>query len=164
MLEISKERKEIISRYSLPTYKEIPSVGLYLDQTSKYINECLKPIMDVEITNSMISNYVKKHLIANPIKKQYYREQIANLIFIALTKYVLSLDNVHRILKRQREVSDHEESYNCFKDYFNDYLHQIFEGKETKKIDDKDESKALLKNIVITIVRQIYLEELLRQY
>ena len=120
--------------------------------------------MDVEITNSMISNYVKKRLIANPIKKQYYREQIANLIFIALTKYVLSLDNVHRILKKQREVSDHEESYNCFKEYFNDYLNQVFEGKEIKKIDDKDESKALLKNIVITIVRQIYLEELLRQY
>ena len=27
--------------FNLPTYKEIPSVGLYLDQTSKYINEVL---------------------------------------------------------------------------------------------------------------------------
>ena len=28
--------------FSLPTYREIPAVGLYLDQTSKYINEVLQ--------------------------------------------------------------------------------------------------------------------------
>ncbi|MBR6725209.1 MAG: DUF1836 domain-containing protein, partial [Erysipelotrichaceae bacterium] len=48
--------------FNLPTYKEIPSVGLYLDQTSKYINEVLLDLPDAMITNSMISNYVKKHL------------------------------------------------------------------------------------------------------
>ena len=162
MLEISKERKEIISNYNLPTYREIPAVGLYLDQTSKYINECLKPVVNVEMTNSMISNYVKKHLIANPIKKQYYREQIADLIFIALTKHILSLDYVDRILKKQRKLMDSEQAYSIFIEYFDEYLHQIFAGKEIRKVDDKDESKALLKNVVISIVRQIYLEELLR--
>ena len=83
-----------MNEFHLPTYKEIPDVGLYLDQTSKYINECLNDLPEVSITNSMISNYVKKHLIANPIKKQYYRDQIAALIFIAVTKNALSLDDV----------------------------------------------------------------------
>ena len=141
--------------FNLPTYKEIPSVGLYLDQTSKYINEVLLDLPDAMITNSMISNYVKKHLIANPIKKQYYREQIADLIFIALTKYILSLDYVDRILKKQRKLMDSEQAYSIFIEYFDEYLHQIFAGKEIRKVDDKDESKALLKNVVISIVRQI---------
>ena len=44
--------------FSLPTYREIPAVGLYLDQTSKYINEVLQELPDCNITNSMISNYV----------------------------------------------------------------------------------------------------------
>ncbi|MBQ1306569.1 MAG: DUF1836 domain-containing protein, partial [Erysipelotrichaceae bacterium] len=83
MLEISKEKRNAMEAFRLPTYREIPSVGLYLDQTSKYINECLSVIPGCSITNSMISNYVKHKLIANPVKKQYGRDQIAYLIFIA---------------------------------------------------------------------------------
>lgn len=45
--------------YRMPRYKEIPNVGLYLEQTVKYINECLAPI-EISITPSMLSNYVKK--------------------------------------------------------------------------------------------------------
>ena len=43
--------------YRMPRYKEIPNVGLYLEQTVKYINECLAPI-EILITPSMLSNYV----------------------------------------------------------------------------------------------------------
>ena len=66
------------------------------------------------------------------------------------------------ILKKQRKLMDSEQAYSIFIEYFDEYLHQIFAGKEIRKVDDKDESKALLKNVVISIVRQIYLEELLR--
>ena len=48
--------------YRMPRYKEIPNVGLYLEQTVKYINECLAPI-EISITPSMLSNYVKKGYI-----------------------------------------------------------------------------------------------------
>lgn len=53
--------------YRMPRYKEIPNVGLYLEQTVKYINECLAPI-EISITPSMLSNYVKKGYIDRPIK------------------------------------------------------------------------------------------------
>ena len=36
-----KEKKSLPDDFRLPTYREIPSVGLYLDQTSEYINEAL---------------------------------------------------------------------------------------------------------------------------
>ena len=80
---------EQLKEFRLPTYKEIPSVGLYLDQVSKYINDSLAVIPECTVTNSMISNYVKKKLVPNPVKKQYGRDQIAYLIFIALSKRVL---------------------------------------------------------------------------
>ena len=66
-----------VRNFRLPRYEEIPNVGLYLEQTAKYINEYLAPMQDGALTPSMISNYVKKHLISNPIKKQYSRDQIA---------------------------------------------------------------------------------------
>lgn len=63
----------------LSRYQEIPTVGLYLEQTTKYISQYLDPLEENCITSSMIANYVKKGLIANPVKKQYGREQIAYL-------------------------------------------------------------------------------------
>ena len=69
-----------IRDFRLPRYSEIPNVGLYLEQVTKYICEYLAPIQDNAITGSMISNYVKKGLVSSPVKKLYNREQIAYLL------------------------------------------------------------------------------------
>lgn len=163
MPKISKERKEAIKKFNLPTYREIPDVGLYLDQTSKYINDALGVLQENSITNSMISNYVKKHLVSNPVKKQYYREQIATLIFITLTKSILSLDNIAKLMNIEKDNYDSEEAYNLFSSYFNEYLHEIYSDKDIVSVKDKDENKALLKNVLITSVRNIYLNEWLNE-
>lgn len=39
-----------ISNFRMPRSSEVPTIGLYLDQTAKYINEVLKPLGCVEIT------------------------------------------------------------------------------------------------------------------
>ena len=72
---------EYVSNHKMPRYKEIPNVGLYLEQVVKYINEVLEPF-HLMITPSMLSNYVKKGYISRPINKQYTADQIAYLIFI----------------------------------------------------------------------------------
>ena len=69
--------------FTLPDYDQIPNVGLYLEQVTKYLNEYLEPLGCTPLTGSMISNYVKKGLVKNPVKKQYDREHIARLLVIA---------------------------------------------------------------------------------
>ena len=64
--------------FRMPRFREIPNVGLYLEQTVNYINECIGPL-DLTITSSMLSNYVKKGYVDRPVKKQYNAEQIAYL-------------------------------------------------------------------------------------
>ena len=59
-----------IKDFKLPEYKEIPDTGLYLEQVTQYISEFMKPLEDITITSSMISNYVKKKMIDNPVRKQ----------------------------------------------------------------------------------------------
>ena len=54
-----------IEQFRLPRYREIPDVGLYLDQTVKYVNRYLAPLGCMEITSSMVSNYVKKSVFCN---------------------------------------------------------------------------------------------------
>ena len=161
MLEISKEKRNAMEAFRLPTYKEIPSVGLYLDQTSKYINECLSVIPGCSITKSMISNYVKHKLIANPVKKQYGRDQIAYLIFIALTKCVLSLEDVSGLFDIQKRTSTCQEAYECFAKFFEEDLQRMSQGKEISPLKEKNKEKALLKTLITTVIQHIYLNELL---
>jgi len=78
--------RETVGNLHLPRYHEIPDVGLYLDQVVKYIGQCLNMFGEVSITASMISNYVKKGLVDNPVKKQYDRQRIAYLYAIATAK------------------------------------------------------------------------------
>ena len=64
--EMQKRLQETIKDFSLPTFEEIPTVGLYLEQTSNFINSYLEELLGTKLTPSMISNYVKKNLIARP--------------------------------------------------------------------------------------------------
>ena len=52
--------------FTLPDYDQIPNVGLYLEQVTKYLNEYLEPLGCTPLTGSMISNLKSSH---NSIKK-----------------------------------------------------------------------------------------------
>ena len=83
--------------FRLPRYQEIPDVGLYLEQTTKYVNQCIRPLGFEDVTGSMIRNYVKHGLIANPIHKQYSADQIAHIIALALLKQVTPLEHISEL-------------------------------------------------------------------
>ena len=104
---LTAEISHSIQEFRFPKYEEIPDVGLFLEQVTKYVSGFLEPLGDtITITSSMISNYVKKKLITNPVKKQYYRDQIADIFFIAVAKSVLSLENIQLLLEIQKNHYD----------------------------------------------------------
>ncbi|MDO4199010.1 MAG: DUF1836 domain-containing protein [Erysipelotrichaceae bacterium] len=98
----------------LPDYNEIPDVGLYLDQVTKYINGYLLLNGCNEVTPSMISNYVKLKIVPKAHKKTYSREQIAMFIFVSFSKAVLSMDQIRDSFKIQSELCSIEEAYHLF--------------------------------------------------
>lgn len=156
--EISKE----ILTFRLPRYEEIPNVGLYLEQTAKYINEYIAPLQEAEITGSMISNYVKKKLVANPIKKQYNRDQIASLLFISLMKSVLSLDNLGTLLALQEEECHNSQlAYNYFCTELEQILRCVFGSEDSIDVlpSGATQAQMLLHNANITVAHKIYLNK-----
>ncbi len=165
--EIRKNMITKIEEFRLPRYREIPDVGLYLDQVTKYIDDYLKQIDDstLSLTPSMISNYVKKKIIENPIKKQYYREQIAYLIFVALAKSVLSLEDISLMIHLQKMSYNSEKAYNYFVEELENVLKAVFEAEtELKEIGvDKTMEKNMLRNTVIAISHKVYLDALFAQ-
>jgi len=82
----------------------------------------------------MISNYVKKGLIGNPVKKQYSRDQIAYLIFIAICKSVLSLDALSTFLKIQQDTYTVQRAYDYFVREFESLLLFTFDLTDTAEM------------------------------
>ena len=133
-----EEIRNSIKGFSLPRYNDIPNVGLYLEQVVKYISEYLEPLGSFSITGSMVSNYVKKGLIENPIKKQYNREQIAYLIFIAVAKNVMSLDGLTNFIALQKRTYGLQKAYDYFCDQFEAMLFFTAEVNDTMSIVGED--------------------------
>ena len=135
-------------------------MGLFLEQTTKYISSHLEPLEGISITSSMISNYVKKKLISNPVKKQYSREQIAYLIFIAVAKSVLSLENIQLFIELQKKAYPSEVAYEYFCHEFESVLKCVFDMRAVPEMTGtkNTELKNMLRNTTITAAHKVYLE------
>lgn len=162
-LETKQRIAESLASFRLPRYNEIPNVGLYLEQATKYVCEYLAPLGEFSLTPSMISNYVKKGLIANPVKKQYGREQIAYLFFIAVAKSVLSLDALTGFIKLQQQTYTLPKAYDYFCEQFESLLRFTFEMDDTIEMvgEDNTDEKRLLFTCLVAAVQKVYLEKCL---
>lgn len=135
----------------LPAYDQIPNVGLYLEQVTKFLNEYLEPMGCAPITGSMISNYVKKGLVKNPVKKQYDREHIAVLLMIAVVKTVLSLEEVQQLLDARKELPP-EQAYAHFCRDFPAAMSAVFARP----------AGGLMEDTVTAVAHKLYLEKRFR--
>ena len=162
-LQTKQKIADSIRPFHLPRYEQIPDSGMYLEQTAKYICESLNPVFGNAITTSMISNYVKKDLIDNPVKKLYNREQIAYLIFIAIAKNVMSLDGLINFIALQKRTYDLRKAYDYFCDQFEVTLFYTAEINDTMDIvgEDTADEKKLLFSCIVAVTQKIYLEKCL---
>ena len=163
--EIKQQLADSIREFRLPRYEQIPSMGLYLEQATKYVCEYLAPLGEFSLTPSMISNYVKKGLIANPVRKQYGREQIAYLFFIAVAKSVLSLDALTGFIRLQQQTYALPRAYDYFCQEFENLLQFTFELKDTMETvgEDNTDEKRLLYTCIVAAVQKVYLEKCLEE-
>lgn len=185
--EIRHTIAESLSSFRLPRYDDIPNVGLYLEQTVNYLMEYLSLILDSAVTTSMVSNYVKKKLVKNPVKKQYNREQIAVLFFIAITKSVLSLENIRVLLTIREDHFDSAAAYNLFCEELemvlmstcgldkvpesvsglsylgsSEFMSDPFAGQPLNRSDGEfsgTEEREILHNVVVMAANKIYLDK-----
>lgn len=150
---------EPVRGFRLPRYAEIPTMGLYLEQTIKYINSHLAPLGCLELTSSMVSNYVKKGLIPAPVKKQYYPEQISYLFFVALAKNLTSMENIDLLISVQRKTYTLPMAYDYMCRELENMLFYFFGLKEAPEDVGETESdeKNLLQGLIMSAANVIYL-------
>lgn len=86
--------RETVQHVHLPRWKELPTLGLYVDQVVTVVNEQLASF-DVEpLTKAMVNNYVKNKVIQAPIKKKYAVNQLVDLLLIGFFKVSFNIDDI----------------------------------------------------------------------
>jgi len=163
---MKKSISESLCGFRLPLYAELPIVVLYLEQTVKYINCVLRPLGGMELTGSMVSNYVKKDLIANPVKKQYYAEQIAYLFFVVVAKNQLSMEDIGLLIEMQRNTYTLPVAYDYLCDELENMLFYIFGIREM--LEDlgttQSKEKDLLRSVILSFALSVFIRKRVENY
>lgn len=111
--------EKYLGSYRLPDWEELPDIGLYMEQVvtllKGYLNY-LPPELEEEqfITPAAINNYVRKKIMPEPVRKKYYRVQIAYLIMICTLKHCLSIPTLQTMLPRGMTEAEVEHTYTAY--------------------------------------------------
>ena len=154
-----------LENFRLPKYSQLPDMGLYLEQTAKYINMTLAPLGFFEITGSMIRNYVKMGLVKNPVQKQYYREHISRLLSLTVLKSVISLEHIHQLFRLQQQSYTDETAFDYFcMELENTILYRFGLRDSLDHIGVTDSlEKEMLRSAITAVSHIIYLDTCLKQ-
>jgi hypothetical protein len=116
------------SSFELPSYKELPTVPLYMEQVVDYINTTLKPLKTTDkdmLTSFMVNNYVKADILKEPTKKKYSNDHLGYLLAITSLKRVLSMSEISMLIEMDKDVStDKSILYGFFKVMAKDILQE----------------------------------------
>ncbi len=150
---------DTIKDFHLPRYAELPDDGLYLKQAETYINRILAPLGMMEITTSMIRNYVKQDIVENPVQKLYRRDQIGYLICITVLKHAATLDCIQQMLTWQRTIYSSEMAYNYFCEELENVLFYLFGLKEIAEDVGTTSSveKEMFRSAITAVCNMVYL-------
>lgn len=82
---------------------DVPSIELYMDQVTTFLEEKLNNNKRNEeektMTKTMINNYTKNDLLPPPNKKRYTKEHLILLIYIYYLKNLLCINDIQTLLK-----------------------------------------------------------------
>ena len=151
--EYRRQLAEYVAEFHLPRYRELPDIGLHLEQVTRYASRYVPS----QLTGSMVSNYVKQKLIPGPDKKSYGPETIAYLIFVAYVKAVVSMDDIRLLMDVQRDSYSLSVAYDYFCDEFENLLQFVCGLKQMPDRVGHDDTaeKELLRTALLSITYKV---------
>ena len=140
--------QETVQHVHLPRWKELPTLGLYVDQVVMVVNEQLASF-DVEpLTKAMVNNYVKKKVIQAPIKKKYAVNQLVDLLLIGFFKVSFNIDDIRAGIAQLTIDTYPQLAY----DHFASVLESILTGQP---IDDGIEIKPANQELMESAIKAV---------
>ncbi|MBM7313872.1 DUF1836 domain-containing protein [Streptococcus suis] len=102
---------------NLPTWEQLPTLDLYLDQVLLYVNQQTSSAISLKekpLTAAMINNYVKHGYLPKPIKKKYGQRQLARLLVVTICKPVFPIASIHAVIEQLGKEMDSQALYDSF--------------------------------------------------
>ena len=157
--EYRRQLAEYVAEFRLPRYRELPDIGLHLEQVTRYASRYVPS----QLTGSMVSNYVKQKLIPGPVKKCYFQESIAYLIFLSYIKTVIPLEDIRLMMEVQKSSYELRVAYDYFCDELENLLQYVCGLRETPAVigSSRSQEKELLRTALLSITYKIYLDQYL---
>lgn len=118
-----------VSGFRLPSWDNIPDIGLYMDQVLVLLSQYLgliSPTDEREVDNenesndtkifsaAAVNNYVRLKIMPAPVKRKYYRVHIAYLIIIFTLKQAVSINIVKEMLSNGLPEESVQELYSDY--------------------------------------------------
>ena len=105
---------ESISRIDYVKSIDIPTIDLYMDQVTTFMDKQMASSKRYEddkvLTKTMINNYAKNNLLPSPEKKKYTKEHLLVLTFIYYFKSFLSIKDIEMLLRPVTDRYFHTDS------------------------------------------------------
>lgn len=154
-----------IRKHSLPSYEDLPSFGIYVDQLVSYVNKAVSVYYTQDeklLTATMVNNYVKQKVIPKPEKKKYNKDHIAYLIVLCLLKKVFSITEITELIGIQVESHPVSQAYDSFISMVKTSIEEVFSStcSESKSYDALSENALLLRRVVDAFSNKMYAQTL----
>ena len=113
--------EKYLEEFKLPSWDEIPNIGLYMEQIiillKEYLDYLPPELKDEQIiTAATINNYVRTKIMPEPIKKKYYRIHIAYLVMICTMKQILPIAVISKIIPMNIPEEEVKRIYDRYSD------------------------------------------------
>lgn len=152
-----------MTNFKMPTWDDIPDIGLYLNQTVSTLEEYLSPfICDTDekvITNTMINNYVKHNIIPAPFNKKYNREHIAMLFVVCILKQVYTISDTKLLINLAFKNNSIGTAYTKFCLAFENAISTVFSMKNFKIPANLTKEQYVLRNVVYSYATKLYVQK-----
>ena len=151
-----------LNNYKLPAWKELPDIGLYMDQVIALLGQYLDFIpledsKDKPVTPTTINNYVRLKVMPAPEKRKYYRVHIAFLLMIFTLKQGISINGLQQLLPS----TANEEEIRAFYTSYVERLQEVgnFYTAQTRAavqviLDPKTSDEGAIENVIIQSILQ----------
>ena len=123
----------------LMRWQEMPDFEIYSDQLLTIVNQQLS-FFPIEITNSMINNYVKQKVMPLPVRKKYQKVHIARLIVLSLLKTAYSIEEISKYFNSYPSESDY--------DWFCDTFERLWNSDSLTPTSPGDVTELLLATVL----------------
>ncbi len=163
--------------YRLPSWEEIPNLGLYMEQVIALLKQYLDylpPELKEEqfITAATINNYVRMKVMPGPVKKRYYRVHIAYLLVICSLKQGLSLALIQKIIPcdieeaevrriYEKYVTTHQQSALYFMNHVRQFAGKILEHEDAPEFAVDSPDQLIVESAVIGNLCRLLAEKLM---